>query len=355
MLKSVIGAVFGTRHERERRKIQPVVDEINAEYARLHDVSEEELRGQTAKLRGIIRERTQELEAAVVDLRERKRVAADPVERERIDAELSGVDGRGGAEGELREAIAEVLDEILPEAFATVREGARRLLGTTLVVTGHEMTWDMVHYDVQLMGGIQLHFGKIAEMATGEGKTLVATLPLYLNALPGKGAHLVTVNSYLARRDSQWMGHLYSYLGLNVACLDDTEPGTPDRRAAYAADITYGTNNEFGFDYLRDNMVVSLEQRVQRSHVYAIVDEVDSVLIDEARTPLIISGPVGNENDAHVLRAQRVRRAAVPPADGAGQLAGRRSRTRAVEGRHRVGGASSVQGAARQARRTSAS
>ena len=235
MLKSVIGAVFGTRHERERRKIQPVVDEINAEYARLHDVSEEELRGQTEKLRGIIRQRTQELEATVADLRERKRVAADPVERERIDAELSGGDGRGGAEGKLREEIAEVLDEILPEAFATVREGARRLLGSTVVVTGREMTWDMVHYDVQLMGGIQLHFGKIAEMATGEGKTLVATLPLYLNALPGKGAHLVTVNSYLARRDSQWMGHLYKYLGLTVGCLDDTEPGTPDRRGAYAS------------------------------------------------------------------------------------------------------------------------
>src|SRR5688572_7948882 len=147
------------------------------------------------------------------------------------------------------------------------------------------------------MGGIELHLGKIAEMATGEGKTLVATLPLYLNALPGHGAHLVTVNSYLARRDSQWMGHLYSYLGLTVGCLDDTEPGTAQRRAAYLADITYGTNNEFGFDYLRDNMVVSLDQRVQRPHFYAIVDEVDSVLIDEARTPLIISGPVGNDND----------------------------------------------------------
>src|SRR5690606_2474068 len=132
---------------------------------------------------------------------------------------------------------------------------------------------------------------------TGEGKTLVATLPLYLNALPGRGAHLVTVNSYLARRDSQWMGHLYRWLGLTVGCLDDTEPGTPERRAAYGCDITYGTNNEFGFDYLRDNMVVSLDQRVQRPHVYAIVDEVDSVLIDEARTPLIISGPVGNEGD----------------------------------------------------------
>src|SRR5689334_13140225 len=148
------------------------------------------------------------------------------------------------------------------------------------------------------MGGIELHLGKIAEMATGEGKTLVATLPLYLNALPGKGAHLVTVNSYLARRDSQWMGHVYAYLGLSVGCIDDTEPGTPERRGAYLNDITYGTNNEFGFDYLRDNMVVSLDQRVQRQHVFAIVDEVDSVLIDEARTPLIISGPVGNENDA---------------------------------------------------------
>src|SRR4029077_5730649 len=165
------------------------------------------------------------------------------------------------------------------------------------MVTGRELTWDMVPYDVQLMGGIQLHFGKIGEMATGEGKTLVATLPLYLNALPGKGAHLVTVNSYLARRDSQWMGHLYNYLGLTVSCLDDTEPGSPDRRAAYLADVIYGTNNEFGFDYLRDNMVISLDQRVQRAHNYAIIDEVDSILIDEARTPLIISGPVGTEVD----------------------------------------------------------
>src|ERR1041385_8980669 len=235
MLKSVIGAVFGTRHERERRKIQPVVDEINAEYARLHDVSEEELRGQTEKLRGIIRARTHELEAKVAELRERKRAAADPAEREKIDAELGGADGRGGAEGALRDEIAEVLDEILPEAFATVREGARRLVGTTVTVTGHDMTWDMVHYDVQLMGGIQLHFGKIGERATGEGKT------------------------HRPRRDSQWMGHLYKYLGLTVGCLDDTEPGSPVRRAAYLADITYGTNNEYGFDYLRDNMVFSLD------------------------------------------------------------------------------------------------
>ncbi len=298
MFKRVIHAVFGSRHERERKKIQPIVDEINEHFARLHDVSEAELRAQTEKFRGIIHERTDALEARVASLKEQKRNASDSTERDRIDQELGGADGRSGAEGELRQAIADVLDEILPEAFATVREGARRLLGSTVQVTGHDLTWEMVHYDVQLMGGIQLHLGKIAEMATGEGKTLVATLPLYLNALPAKGAHLVTVNSYLARRDSQWMGHLYNYLGLTVACLDDTEPGSPARRAAYWADITYGTNNEFGFDYLRDNMVVSLDQRVQRPHAYAIVDEVDSVLIDEARTPLIISGPVGNENDA---------------------------------------------------------
>jgi preprotein translocase subunit SecA len=298
MFKRVINAVIGSRHERERKKIQPIVDEINEEYARLQHVSDEELRAQTVKFRQTIQERTGDLERQVAELREQKRSASDIAERDRIDIELGGPDGRGGVEGKLRQETADLLDELLPEAFATVREASRRVLGTTVMVTGRELQWDMVPYDVQLMGGIQLHLGKIGEMATGEGKTLVATLPLYLNALPGKGAHLVTVNSYLARRDSQWMGHVYNYLGLTVGCLDDTEPGTFERRAAYLADITYGTNNEFGFDYLRDNMVVSLDQRVQRSHVYAIVDEVDSVLIDEARTPLIISGPVGNENDA---------------------------------------------------------
>ena len=200
-------------------------------------------------------------------------------------------------ERRFKKEVASGLDDLLPEAFATVREACRRLLGTTLQVTGHELVWDMVPYDVQLIGGVVLHQGRIAEMATGEGKTLVATLPLYLNALTGRGAHLVTVNNYLARRDSQWMGHVFKYLGLTVGCLDDTEPSSPERRAAYLADITYGTNNEFGFDYLRDNMVFSLDQRVQREHAYAIIDEVDSILIDEARTPLIISGPVGNEAD----------------------------------------------------------
>ena len=196
---------------------------------------------------------------------------------------------------ELKATIEAVLDELLPEAFATVKEATRRLQGKEIEFTGTKATWDMIPYDVQLIGGIALHQGKAAEMATGEGKTLVATMPLYLNALSGRGAHLVTVNTYLAQRDAEWMGTVYEYLGLTVDVIDLHQPGTPERRAAYHADITYGTNNEFGFDYLRDNMVHSLEQRVQRRHNYVIIDEVDSILIDEARTPLIISGPVGEE------------------------------------------------------------
>jgi preprotein translocase subunit SecA len=298
----LIKNVFGTRHDRERRRVQPLVNQINAEYERLHALSDDELRAQTVKFRAHLKEVTGELEGQIAELKEKKHVAASAAEREKIDDELGGADGRGGLEGRLRETVARTLEEILPEAFATVREAARRLVGTTVNVTGHDQEWNMVHYDVQLIGGVQLHRGRIAEMATGEGKTLVATLPLYLNALAGRGAHLITVNSYLARRDSQWMGHLYKYLGLTVGCLDDTEPGSYERRMVFECDFTYGTNNEFGFDYLRDNMVVSLDQRVQRTHAYAIVDEVDSVLIDEARTPLIISGPVGNEVDEEYAR-----------------------------------------------------
>src|ERR1700726_3745013 len=182
---------------------------------------------------------------------------------------------------------------MLPEAFAVVKNAARRLKERkqTFTVCDQPMTWDMVHFDVQLVGGIVLHRGRIAEMATGEGKTLVATLPLYLNALTGRGAHLVTVNDYLARRDAEWMGQLYNFLGLTVGCIQhDQEPNI--RRQQYACDITYGTNSEFGFDYLRDNgMATTRDQQVQRGYHYGIVDEVDSILIDEARTPLIISGP----------------------------------------------------------------
>ncbi len=297
MLKGLISKVFGTRHERERRRVQPIIDDIVQIESRLSSLTDEQVQAQTAKFRGIIAERTGPIEERIAALKAEKRNASEAAQRDRIESELHGADGRGGAEGEFRAEMAAVLDEILPEAFATVREACRRLKGTTVMVTGRELVWDMVPYEVQLIGGIQLHLGRIAEMATGEGKTLVATLPLYLNALPGRGAHLVTVNNYLARRDSQWMGHLYRWLGLTVGCLDDTEAGTWERREVYGADITYGTNNEFGFDYLRDNMVVTLDQRVQRQHVYAIIDEVDSILIDEARTPLIISGPVGNESD----------------------------------------------------------
>jgi preprotein translocase subunit SecA len=289
MLKQAFTKVFGTRFHRELKRIQPIIDDIKRHEARLAQVPESELRGQTEKLRGLLRQRLGALENELTQRKAEKHACADPVERDRLDAEIQRLDERW------KQDLAEVLDELLPEAFATIREACRRLQGTKVVVTGHELEWDMVPYDVQLIGGLVLHQGKIAEMATGEGKTLVATLPVYLNALAGRGVHVVTVNNYLARRDSQWMGHLYQYLGLTVGCLDDTEPQSPERRAAYLSDVTYGTNNEFGFDYLRDNMVFSLEHRVQREHHYAIIDEVDSILVDEARTPLIISGPVGHE------------------------------------------------------------
>ncbi|MBK7716224.1 MAG: preprotein translocase subunit SecA [Gemmatimonadetes bacterium] len=291
MLKSLITKVFGTRFDREVKKVQPLVDAIKRQEAALADFTEDQLKAQTPRFRALLAERTGAMKTELDAVRQARHDCADPAERDALEDRYHDLELR------YKKALAAALNEILPEAFATVREACRRLVGTTVLVTGRELTWDMVPYDVQLIGGIVLHQGRIAEMATGEGKTLVATLPLYLNALAGRGAHLVTVNNYLARRDSQWMGHVYRYLGLTVGCLDDTEPSSPERRAAYNADITYGTNNEFGFDYLRDNMVFSLEQRVQREHAYAIVDEIDSILIDEARTPLIISGPVGNEND----------------------------------------------------------
>ena len=299
MIKTMMTAVFGTRFDRERKRIQPVVDQIHRHEERLKDLGESELKAQTTRFRERLAERTGPLKAELDEVRAAKHGCADPAERDRLESRFQELETR------YKKELAANLDEILPEAFATVREACRRLLGTSVQVTGRELVWDMVPYDVQLIGGVVLHQGKIAEMATGEGKTLVATLPLYLNALAGRGAHLVTVNNYLARRDSQWMGHVFRYLGLNVACLDDTEPSSPERRAAYLSDITYGTNNEFGFDYLRDNMVFSLEQRVQREHAYAIIDEVDSILIDEARTPLIISGPVGNETDEKYAQFSR--------------------------------------------------
>ncbi len=291
MVKSLFTKILGSRFKRELKRLRPVVDGILRHEERLTALSDAEIQAQTPKLRAAIAERTTALVAEVERLKREKHDCPDAGQRAALSDQLARAEAAYGKE------LQAALDDVLPEAFATVREASRRLLSSEVVVTGHGLKWDMVPYDVQLIGGIVLHQGKIAEMATGEGKTLVATLPLYLNALAGRGVHLVTVNNYLARRDSQWMGHLFTWLGLTVGCIDDTEPSTPERRAAYLCDITYGTNNEFGFDYLRDNMVFSLEQRVQRVHAYAIIDEVDSILIDEARTPLIISGPVGTESD----------------------------------------------------------
>src|SRR6266480_4195595 len=291
MYKGWFTKIFGTQFQRELKRVRPIVDAIHRHEERLKGLSDAELQGQTSKLRGLIAERTSALAADVERLKREKHDCPNADQRVDLSQKLSQ------AESAYVKALQGALSDVLPEAFATVREACRRLVDSEVMVTGHALKWDMVPYDVQLIGGIVLHQGKIAEMATGEGKTLVATLPLYLNALAGRGAHLVTVNNYLARRDSQWMGHLFTWLGLTVGCIDDTEATSPERRAAYHCDITYGTNNEFGFDYLRDNMVVTLEQRTQRGHHYAIIDEVDSILIDEARTPLIISGPVGTESD----------------------------------------------------------
>ena len=299
-MKAVVKRILGSRHIREAKKLQPLVDEINEWFEEYQSLSEEQLKGKTAEFRAHIAEATAEIKDEIEELREEKRRSEDPIRRQELQEALAELDERVVAK------TADVLDEILPMAFATVKETCRRLVGTEVTVTGQKQLWDMVPYDVQLIGAIALHRGKVAEMATGEGKTLVATMPLYLNALVGEGAHLVTVNTYLAQRDAEWMGYIYNYLGLNVDCIDKYEPHSPERTAGYASDITYGTNNEFGFDYLRDNMVHALEQRVQRRHWYAIIDEVDSILIDEARTPLIISGPVGKDTSTPFMQYNKL-------------------------------------------------
>ncbi len=289
ILNTVAKRILGSQHLREAKNLQPLVDEINQIYAEYEDLSESEFKGKTSDFRARIKATTSEVTLKIDQLQNEKRNAEEPERRQQLQEEIAECDEK------LLTITQEILSDILPEAFATVKEACRRLIGTEVVVSGQKQTWDMIPYDVQLIGGIALHRGKAAEMGTGEGKTLVATMPLYLNALVGRGAHLVTVNPYLAQRDSEWMGIVYNYLGLTVDCIDKYEPHSPGRVSAYRADITYGTNNEFGFDYLRDNMVHSLDQRVQPRHWYSIIDEVDSILIDEARTPLIISGPVGND------------------------------------------------------------
>lgn len=291
MISSILRMVFGDKHKRDIQRIQPLVAEINRHYDQLALLSDADLRAKTAEFKRRIKEQTLEETLSVQQLRDAIRSNRDHNKAKAL------IDDLKAAEKHLREVENAVLDDILPEAFACVKLACKRMIGSKYEVCGREVTWDMVPYDVQLVGGIVLHEGKISEMATGEGKTLVAVAPVYLNALAGRGVHLVTVNDYLAQRDKEWMGKIYEFLGLTVGVI--LNPMNPSqRREAYNADITYGTNNEFGFDYLRDNMAVSPEDVVQvRGHNYAIVDEVDSVLIDEARTPLIISGSVDAPTD----------------------------------------------------------
>ncbi len=318
--------LFGDRNDRDIAQFQPLVDEINDYADRFQHLTDAELQAKTPGFKARIAEAVAEVEAEQAELRTQLKAAND------TDAPVGG-DGQaatpaGSVEGVLShgerqalveqlddldhewlDAVEDVLEELLPEAFAVVKETCRRHVGKTWEAGGSEVTWEMVPFDVQLIGGIVLHRGRVAEMKTGEGKTLTSVAPIYLNALVGRGVHLVTVNPYLAQRDAEWMGPIYEFLGLTVDCIDKYQPHSPERRAAYRADVSYGTNNEFGFDYLRDNsFVVDPGQLVQREHHYAIVDEVDSVLIDEARTPLIISGPVPDADEDRFLELR-------PPVD----------------------------------------
>lgn len=327
-----ISKLFGSKSERDVKSIQPLIEKIKSEFAKLENLSNDELRGKTIYFKGKIAEGLASIDEQI------KAIKADIDANPDMDvnAKVQLYTDIDKLEKDRNKELEVILLKILPEAFAVVKETARRWAGSphievtatefdrqlaarkgnvviqgdkalhasSWIAAGNEVKWNMVHYDVQLIGGSVLHSGKIAEMATGEGKTLVATLPAYLNALAGQGVHIVTVNDYLARRDSEWMGPLYEFHGLSVDCIDKHEPNSESRRNAYLADITFGTNNEFGFDYLRDNMTRTPEELVQRKLHFAMVDEVDSVLVDDARTPLIISGPIprGDEHEFYMLK-----------------------------------------------------
>ena len=319
----LVGKLFGNKATRDMKEIKPWVDKIKAVYPDISELSNDELRARTVRLKEKVQAPVAESKQKILELKEK----VETLELEDREPVFNQIDK---LEKEVLDIYEKALDDALPEAFAIMKDTARRFTeNTEIVVTasdfdrelaaqgkdflriegdkaiyvnrwiagGNEIVWNMIHYDVQLFGGVVLHQGKIAEMATGEGKTLVATLPVFLNALTGNGVHMVTVNDYLSKRDSEWMGPLYEFHGLSVDCIDKHQPNSEARRKAYLADITFGTNNEFGFDYLRDNMAISPKDLVQRTHNYAIVDEVDSVLIDDARTPLIISGPVPKGED----------------------------------------------------------
>ncbi|MGV3609559.1 MAG: preprotein translocase subunit SecA [Fluviicola sp.] len=331
MLGGILKKILGDKSATDQKKYQPVIQQVAEIFNTLQNESDDALRGRTTKFKQKVQDAISGLEAEIADLTQKANDITMPLHQK--EAIYESIDAK---EKEVNVIIEKVLEEILPEAFAVVKETSRRWatngqltvtateLDKTLAAkkdgitiegdkaiwsnkwtaAGGDVEWVMVHYDVQLMGGAVLHRGNIAEMQTGEGKTLVATLPVYLNALSGKGVHVVTVNDYLAKRDSEWMGPLYQFHGLTVDCIDKHQPNSESRREAYLADITFGTNNEFGFDYLRDNMASAVEDLVQRKHHFAIVDEVDSVLIDDARTPLIISGPTpkGDQHEFYELK-----------------------------------------------------
>ena len=330
ILNAIIKVFVGDKSKQDVKAIMPLVEKIKSFEQQIEQLTHDELRAKTSEFKSKIADARKEIETKISTLSEEANSTEDIDRKEDIYLEIDSL------KDESYNIVKELLNSILPEAFAVVKETTKRfvnnktikvtattfdreLSGTKSYVTldndtamwsnswdavGKPITWDMVHYDVQLIGGIALHEGKIAEMHTGEGKTLVATLPMYLNALTGKGVHLVTVNDYLAKRDSAWMAPIFEFHGMSVDCIDYHQPNSAERKKAYNADITYGTNNEFGFDYLRDNMAHSPDDLVQRPHHYAIVDEVDSVLIDDARTPLIISGavPGGDKHEFNSLK-----------------------------------------------------
>jgi preprotein translocase subunit SecA len=333
-----LAKVFGTKSDRDIKELLPKVTTINQAFEALKGLSDDQLRNKTQEIKGIINERLKPIDDKIEGIR--VQIEALPAqsihEKDQLFNEIDKL------EKERDEELEKVLEEVLPQAFAIVKETARRfkengklVVAATMrdrelaaikknveiqgdeatwhnkwLAAGTEVIWDMVHYDVQLIGGMVLHKGKIAEMATGEGKTLVSTLPAFLNALAGRGVHIVTVNDYLAKRDSEWNAPLFEFHGLTVDCIDKYQPNSPGRKKAYASDIIYGTNNEFGFDYLRDNMAREAGDLVQGKHHFAMVDEVDSVLIDDARTPLIISGPVPR-GDVHEFDDMKPRVAAL--------------------------------------------
>ena len=324
IVNSLLKVFLGDKSGKDLKKLTPLVDDINIQFDKLSSLSNDQLRNKTIEFKGIISEQTSDINKSILDLNKKISNESSNSEKELLFKEVEVL------ENNLITKKAEILDNLLPKAFAVVKETAKRFFENEEIevttsdfdkeiaskksyvkiksdksiwknnwdAAGKNVVWDMIHYDVQLIGGIVLHQGRIGEMQTGEGKTLVSTLPIYLNALTGDGVHLVTVNDYLAKRDSAWMGPILEFHGLRIDCIDFHKPNSPERKRAYDADITYGTNNEFGFDYLRDNMSHSLDDIVQRKHNYAIIDEVDSVLIDDARTPLIISGPT-KDGDRH--------------------------------------------------------